>query len=263
VDAIRAEWTPARLAKLGVIKLTGAWAERLTDDVILEHFIDDCRRFSERIIKTAPSYLSGFDELIFEGAQGLLLDQNDGFFPHVTRSNTGVRNAAAIAESIGLEELDVFYLTRAYVTRHGAGPLPHELQEKPYSGIVDRTNLAHPYQGSLRFAWFDLDLFRNAVLRDLKTQSLRLRLNQNLGMSCLDQVDGAATYIDKSVRRSASAEGLVEAARRAIGAKTALAGWGPTRKTVYKTDVNSGFGRINSILQTLDVEQSDRLVAVR
>ncbi len=262
LGAIRSVWVRRRLAALGVTPLVGMWADRFIDDGIFERFIEDCRDFSEKIVLSDLPMLGGYDDLIFEGAQGLMLDQNNGFYPHVTRSHTGIRNAVTLAEKIGMEKLDVYYLTRSYVTRHGAGPLPHELPQQPYRQIVDKTNIAHPYQGTLRFAWLDLDLFCEAAARDMKANRSRIEVCPHLGISCLDQIDSDATYISNGERKSCSGEGLVEAARQGIGAATALASWGPSRATIQKTKACSGFWRINGVFKAFDVEQADRLVAV-
>ena len=266
LEAIRSEWLPRRLATLGVTTLTSEWAERLESEGIFAHFLDDCTDFLGRITVATLRSLSGFDDLIFEGAQGLLLDQHYGWFPHVTRSNTGIKNAVALAETIGLAALDVYYLTRSYVTRHGAGPLPHELPEQPYSKIIDPTNRSHAYQGELRFAWFDVDLFRDTVERDLKSCSTPLVLRPHLGMSCLDQIDGAATYIAGGIKHATSPEGLLDVTCKAIGAQAALASYGPTRHTIHKRTsrptVRSNIRRSYELLQTFGVAQDDALVAV-
>ena len=68
------------------------------------------------------------------------------------------------------------YVTRAYLTRHGAGPLPRERPEKPYPGIVDTTNVPNEHQGTLRFAWLDLDLLRRAIHEDLSDAAAYLAL---------------------------------------------------------------------------------------
>jgi hypothetical protein len=104
---------------------------------------------------------------LFEGAQGLLLDQDRGCFPHVTRSNTGLRNVLALADELGLERLDVTYVTRAYLTRHGAGAAAARATRKTYPGVVDTTNVPNEHQGTLRFAWLDLDLLGRAIAADL------------------------------------------------------------------------------------------------
>jgi adenylosuccinate synthase len=208
--------------------------------------------------------LRTYNELIFEGAQGLLLDQTYGWFPHVTRSNTGVKNVINLAEKIGLDVLDIYYLTRSYITRHGAGPLPHELPQQPYSKIVDKTNKPHPYQGTLRFARFDVDLFQDTVRRDLTSQVTRLKLIPHVGMSCLDQIDHQAGYMTAGVYAQCSPEALVEKTRRAIGAVTALGSYGPTRQTVQEMSGKAilSCDRQYSTLQAFDIAQGDALAVV-
>ena len=60
------------------------------------------------------------DELVYEGAQGLLLDMDYGFFPHVTPSHTGLDN---LSDTV-LYKADVYLVTRTYTTRHGNGYEP-------------------------------------------------------------------------------------------------------------------------------------------
>ena len=95
---------------------------------------------------------NAYKQVVFEGAQGLMLDQNyTKGFPHVTHANTGLANVLEIMELIPPAEIDVYYITRAYFTRHGNGPFPTETKDKPYPRIVDTTNITNKYQGILRF----------------------------------------------------------------------------------------------------------------
>jgi adenylosuccinate synthase len=87
---------------------------------------------------------------VFEGAQGLLLDQNNTeFYPHLTRSNTGMKNVRVLCAQAGIKDIETYYVTRTYLTRHGAGPLPGEDPKLRYE---DNTNVDHEFQGKLRFA---------------------------------------------------------------------------------------------------------------
>jgi len=236
LEKIRTEWFPARLAELNVTKLDESWKDHLTDENIFENYLMDCQKFLMRTEQADLSSLKEYDELLFEGAQGLCLDQNYGRFPHVTRSNTGLKNVVALSERLGIEELDAYYLTRSYMTRHGAGPLPHELMRLPYRKIVDLTNRSHPFQGPLRFAWLDVDLFRKAVHRDWKEQTSSVNLRVHLGMSCLDQIDGPAVYVQGGLYQEGSPESLVETTRQSLGALTSFSSFGPTSTTVRKMD---------------------------
>jgi transcriptional regulator with XRE-family HTH domain len=83
----------------------------------------------------------------------------------VTHSKTGVSNVIDLLEEAKPCELDieVIYVTRSYLTRHGAGPLPNEMKEKPYKNITDLTNIQNEFQGVLRFAPLDIDLLSENI----------------------------------------------------------------------------------------------------
>lgn len=115
----------------------------------VEEFLDACRTMAT---VTEPATIRDFRSPIFEGAQGLLLDQNSEYFPHVTRSNTGIRNVRELCAEAGIDKIDAYYVSRTYLTRHGAGPLPGE---DPALRYEDDTNVPHPWQGLLRFAPLD------------------------------------------------------------------------------------------------------------
>lgn len=119
---------------------------------MIENFIHCCAKFAELV---HPLGISQCREPIFEGGQGLLLDQNNKeFFPHLTRSNTGMKNIRSLCDQAGIPDIEIYYVSRTYLTRHGAGPLPGE---DPKIQFADDTNLAHPYQGKLRFASLDIN----------------------------------------------------------------------------------------------------------
>lgn len=110
--------------------------------------------------------------VVFEGSQGLLLDQDLGqelgFFPHLTRANTSSVNAMKLVQEHGLDPPIVLYVTRSYLTRHGRGPLPNEYdaeEARAYTSL-DGTNRPNPWQERLRVAPLDYDLMRKAVDHD-------------------------------------------------------------------------------------------------
>lgn len=119
---------------------------------MIEEFIKRCEAFAGYV---HPLGIAQCKDPIFEGAQGLLLDQNNKeFFPHLTRSNTGMKNIRFLCDQAGIKDIDTYYVTRTYLTRHGAGPLP---QEDPKLSYYDDTNLEHDFQGKIRFAPFTPD----------------------------------------------------------------------------------------------------------
>lgn len=131
--------------------------------VMLGKFLDVIKAMKKlaTLHMAEPSILTHY-QLIFEGAQGILLDQDYGFFPHVTRSTTTTKNALSMA----LDSSSVtYYVTRCYQTRHGNGPMtnrqhPLVLDHKNTLGETNRTNR---YQGDFRVAPFDMDLFKYAL----------------------------------------------------------------------------------------------------
>jgi len=97
--------------------------------------------------------------VIFEGSQGLLLDERYGFHPHTTWSDvTPARALSMIAMKPGTL-YSVIGVTRCYTTRHGDGPLPSYSAELSDS-MSDPCNVENPWQGKLRCGWLDLPLLR-------------------------------------------------------------------------------------------------------
>jgi adenylosuccinate synthase len=126
-----------------------------------------------------------FDHIIFEGAQGLRLDQHSIDFPHVTYSNTGLDNVVALLDP-SRHKLRVHYVTRTYLTRHGVGKLEGE-HEKPES-VVDETNIHNEFQGSLRFAPLSLNRMRGDIRRDL-VKAIDFDCKEKLMVTCCDQIE--------------------------------------------------------------------------
>lgn len=103
--------------------------------------------------------LRGEGTVIFEGAQGILLDQFVGFMPYCTRSTISFRNALEllVAYDGPITRLGVI---RSYLTRHGAGPMP---TEDPDLKIPEMHNCLNPWQQTFRLGHFDMALFRYAL----------------------------------------------------------------------------------------------------
>jgi adenylosuccinate synthase len=104
--AIRDGWTGARLEALGIADHPEVLRNRdaLWSDGLLERFVQDARLFAGLVPARSDAEL-GSETLLFEGAQGLMLDMDLGVMPHLTRSNTGLRNMLAIAEEAGIGEI--------------------------------------------------------------------------------------------------------------------------------------------------------------
>lgn len=101
--------------------------------------------------------------VVFEGAQGVLLDEWRGFHPHTTWSTTTLANAELLLAEAGYSgSVTRLGITRAYTTRHGAGPLVTE-DAALAQALPDACNGTGPWQGDFRVGWLDLVLLRYAL----------------------------------------------------------------------------------------------------
>jgi adenylosuccinate synthase len=147
---------------------------------------------------TDGSHIAGNYIPIFEGAQGVLLDQDFGFFPNVTRSNTTTKNPIETYKKLfkiddnrfgGLstfQQVETFYVTRTYQTRHGNGFMSNE----EYAGELNlknnefETNVTNEWQGNFKKTVLDLDLLDYALVCDKNFSS---GIKKNLVITCVDQ----------------------------------------------------------------------------
>lgn len=232
LDLIRERWVPSRLRKLGVKSIPEEWAERIGSEGVRTHFVQDVAAFLGSVRSATLSVIARAPHVIFEGAQGLLLDQDHEWFPHVTRSNTGLKNVMTLAKGAGLDALNVHYVSRCYATRHGAGPMPYELPAKPYEKIFDPTNVPNPYQGTLRFGWLDLDLLQKSIRHDLGFAAGDIAVMPLLALTCLDQIDDKVHFIAEGVKRACPVDPFLTRAAATISATKVLTSYGPTRGSV-------------------------------
>lgn len=142
----------------------------------------------EKVFLEKRIYQLGFDALIFEGSQGILLDRDFGFFPNVTRAYTTSRNAMELTQNYHLPLPEIFYITRAYQTRHGKGFLSNEGLELNYTPNPLETNVYNEWQGQQRVAPLDVDLLNYALDSD---RNFSGTAPKNLVITCLDQLNGA------------------------------------------------------------------------
>lgn len=233
---IRQHWLPARLAALGIEEIPPHWQARIASAGVLEKFLEDTAAFLAATRPAAADFLGATAKpVIFEGAQGLLLDQTRGRFPHVTRSHTGLRNIMALAAEAGFDGIQAHYITRSYLTRHGAGPLAGELHRLPYAAVRDATNVPNDYQGALRFAYLDLDSLKTAIGYDLKDAKSGPRVTPGLVLTCLDQLDARVHFRHGEFMQSGPADLLPGALARASNLPVWLQSRGPTRLDIAES----------------------------
>lgn len=222
-----------RLMELGIDNVPDMFLDIISSKEIIESYLLDIKNMLNTITITNLKILDSYDSAIFEGAQGLLLDQNHEFFPHVTRSNTGMKNVSELIKQAGynMENIEIVYATRAYMTRHGAGSFPTELEAKPYEKIEDLTNVPNPYQDTLRFGLLDLDLLAKTIQNDL-LNAKGLKYKMKISISCLDQLDEEIDYYHNSNKMKTSVDDFIKNVFQAIDVSEGYLSYGDSRDTI-------------------------------
>jgi adenylosuccinate synthase len=163
-------------------------AEALDPDRV----VDDALKLAPRIapmIADVPAELAAAaargDRLLFEGAQGALLDVDHGTYPYVTSSNC-IAGAGAPGAGVGPQQLDyVLGIAKAYTTRVGSGPFPTELFDDTGKHLATRGNEFGSVTGRpRRCGWFDAVAMR---------RSIQLNGVSGLCVTKLDVLDGLSS----------------------------------------------------------------------
>lgn len=137
--------------------------------------------------------------LVFEGAQGILLDENFGFHPNYTWSTVTPLHAIEFLQKLKSEldykitsndiEYTVIGITRSYMTRHGAGYFP---SAQKISVEEDPSNPVNQWQGSMRSGLLDIDLLEYS-----KTVCSRIGIRiDSVAVNCLDQIESGEYFYD-------------------------------------------------------------------
>lgn len=226
---IRDRWVPSRIQTMQHESEKDLY-DALASDELLNDFLDKCQVFASNASILQYHQFTGFD-LVFEGAQGLMLDQTYGFFPHVTRSNTGCKNIFTILEHFDVEELRIVHVSRAYTTRHGAGPLAFE---QPFpEHIVDNTNHSHLFQGSLRYSALNLDEMSTVIEKDMEEAKTYKQYDPIFegAFTCVDQLGDSCQVILEGVQHDVTKKDFVECFMSTVH----YVSYGPTRNDVVHT----------------------------
>lgn len=159
------------------------------DDALIQYKEICNEMLSLETVKIQKPNFKQYHHIIFEGAQGILLDMDYGFFPNVTRSNCTSKNAIEIIKDMHWwveEGIHIYYITRSYQTRHGNGFMTNENFQLNLKNNEKETNKKHPWQGNFRTGALDLELINYAIQCDMNFSK---EFKHNLVMTCLDQLD--------------------------------------------------------------------------
>lgn len=154
------------------IKITSEWESIFNSDVLIDNFIDDVKFMCDHITWMDDKFLNLYDNVIFENGQGLLLDQNNiKYGDNTTPSNTGIKNPhEIISKALPNANVEVCYVTRTYLTRHGAGRFDEECSKDIINASMeDYTNVPNPYQGAIRYGWLDVKDLLKRIKDDISS----------------------------------------------------------------------------------------------
>lgn len=146
------------------------WVNSLVEQVLhhtvadwINDYDDSLKYFRLASAEEVQELLNSEETLIFEAAQGLLLDPMYGFIPHVTKTDMTSYNANALLTENEVQgyrtELGI---TRTYMTRHGAGPFPTE-DNSVSDTLGDVHNHHNAWQQNFRVGHLDLPALRYAI----------------------------------------------------------------------------------------------------
>lgn len=160
-----------RLLDFGINKIPDNWKEIVNSDLLIENFISELNFMGRNISIRFDRFIEYYDCVAFENGQGLLLDQNNtAYYPHLTPSNTGIKNSLEIIAEMNCKpDIEVCYVTRTYLTRHGAGRLDGECGKQEINpDMQDLTNVPNPHQGTLRYAKLIEKSLEERILKDFE-----------------------------------------------------------------------------------------------
>ena len=146
LSKIEADYVSSKIAKFGIsenLNLDTFEYATILKDALEKHVVP---------VEDERALFMFYDNVVFEGGQGLLLDTaRDDLWPHTTCSRTNLTNPAMILGEHGLKLDEAVYVTRTYLTRHGAGPF----NEDTALEFEDETNIPNPWQDKMRFGRFE------------------------------------------------------------------------------------------------------------
>ncbi len=163
-----------------------------TDPVNFQQTYDECMLLAEEVkpmiadtVDMLHTHRKAGDNIMFEGAQGSLLDIDHGTYPYVTSSNT-TAGGTATGSGYGPLYLDyVLGITKAYTTRVGSGPFPTELFDEVGKHLATKGHEKGATTGrDRRCGWFDAAAVRLAI---------RINSVSGICLTKLDVLDGLET----------------------------------------------------------------------
>ena len=155
------------------------------NEAFLDSLTDEYFEYGKMLWIARPYFLqkafSSFQDVIFEGAQGVLLDEKYGFAPHTTWSDCTFNNAYTLLDEVNYKgDIERIGVLRVYATRHGIGPFVTE-DSWITSLFPDKNNPYNESQKAFRVGFFDVPAVKYALYA--------IRGVDKIILTCYDQID--------------------------------------------------------------------------
>lgn len=159
------------------------WRDIWFSDGVRSHFYKDCETMQSLTTVADLKNITGYEHLIFENGQGLLLSDTGRDTADTTPSDTGITYGLRMARECGITDITAHYVTRPYLTRHGDGEiLRHggrtDTNRRDISASIgeDRTNHYNDHQGEFRYGWLNIPLLRERIIQDARGCDIALEV---------------------------------------------------------------------------------------
>jgi len=167
-------------------------------DEITDEYLEYAGRLRPHVTDTSRLLWDGLQagkNVLFEGAQGTLLDIDHGTYPFVTSSNP-TAGGAAVGSGIGPKAIDeIVGVTKAYISRVGTGPFPTELEDEIGDRMIELGGEYGTVTGRRRrCGWLDLLALRYAVRVNTFTRLFITKLDI---LSAFDTIKVATAYVSE------------------------------------------------------------------
>ncbi|WP_294307974.1 adenylosuccinate synthetase [uncultured Chryseobacterium sp.] len=147
------------------------------------------------VINDFGEIIDNWDNIIFEGSQGIMIDQNFGTKPYITKSNTTSQNVFNILEGNKNHfDVNVLYVTRVYQTRHGNGPFDNLHKDFILINNHNETNVENEFQGKPRTNFLNIDKLIYAIECD---EIFSKNCKKSILFTCLDHLPNENVFFYK------------------------------------------------------------------
>jgi len=176
------------------------WENIYFSKQLIDNYIKDLYNMRKYIIlQDSDCIIRGYDNVIFENGQGLLLDQNIKNSQYSTPSNTGSCNIKQIVNDIFGDkyEIEICYVTRTYITRHGEGELSYEYDSFDFIDKTSESNVWNKNQGMFRYGLINIKDVIQRCKEDFQKYWDQKKSKISFALTHLDEKNDTLQYMDK------------------------------------------------------------------